>query len=93
VSSVETAPSCCILYNIMRHRTQLYLEDGQYRWLKQQAHGGGSIAGVVRELIDAARSRRPSQTRDPLIRYLLDESPAAGAGESSVETLDQDLYG
>jgi hypothetical protein len=77
----------------MQHRTQLYLDDGQYRWLKQQARGGGSIAGVVRELIDAARSRRPRQTRDPLIRYLLDEPSTEGAGESSVETLDRDLYG
>jgi hypothetical protein len=77
----------------MQHRTQLYLDDGQYRWLKQQARGGGSIAGVVRELIDAARSRRPSQTRDPLIRYLLDELPTEGGGESTVETLDRDLYG
>ncbi len=55
--------------------------------------GGGSIAGVVRELIDAARSRRPSQTRDPLIRYLMDEPPAESSGESTVETLDEDLYG
>jgi hypothetical protein len=50
----------------------------------------------VRELIDAARSRRPSQDRDLLIRYLLEE-PAAetaeGAGGSSVQTLDQDIYG
>ncbi len=77
----------------MQHRTQLYLDDGQYRWLKQQARGGGSIAGVVRELIDAARSRRPSQARDPLIRYLVDEPASGDGGDSTVETLDQDLYG
>lgn len=85
-----------MLYSIMRHRTQLYLDDGQYRWLKQQASQGRSIAEVVRELIDAARSRRPSQVRDPLIRYLLEEPAAAGAegagGGSSVQTLDQDIY-
>jgi hypothetical protein len=77
----------------MQHRTQLYLDDGQYRWLKQQARQGGSIAGVVRELIDAARSRRPNPARDPLIRYLTDEPPAEGAGGSTVQTLDEDLYG
>jgi hypothetical protein len=77
----------------MRHRTQLYLDDGQYRWLKQQARQGGSIAGVVRDLVDAARARRPSQARDPLIRYLVDEPPAEGAAHSTVQTLDRDLYG
>jgi hypothetical protein len=77
----------------MQHRTQLYLDDAQYRWLKQQAHQGGSIAGVVRDLIDTARSRRPSSARDPLIRYLMDESPAGDPGDSTVETLDRDLYG
>jgi hypothetical protein len=77
----------------MQHRTQLYLNDGQYRWLKQQARQGGSIAGVVRDLIDSARSRRPSQARDPLIRYLLDQPPAEGSESSTVQTLDRDLYG
>ncbi|HWY17105.1 MAG TPA: hypothetical protein VNY27_00175 [Solirubrobacteraceae bacterium] len=77
----------------MQHRTQLYLDDGQYRWLKQQARQSGSIAGVVRGLIDAARSRRPNQARDPLIRYLIDEPPADGVGGSTVQTLDEDVYG
>lgn len=78
---------------MQQHRTQLYLDDGQYRWLKQQAGQGGSIAGVVRELIDAARSRRPNPARDPLIRYLIDDPPAEGTGPSTVQTLDEDLYG
>ncbi len=85
-----------MLYTVMRHRTQLYLDDSQYRWLKQQASQGRSIAEIVRELIDAARSRRPSQVRDPLIRHLLEEPAAAeveGAGGTSVQTLDQDIYG
>jgi hypothetical protein len=77
----------------MQHRTQLYLDDAQYRWLKQQARQGGSIAAVVRELIDRARSRRPNHDRDSLIRYLVDEPPTKGSGSSSVQTLDQDLYG
>jgi hypothetical protein len=77
----------------MQHRTQLYLDEGQYRWLKQQARRGGSIAAVVRELIDTARARRPDSAGDPLIRYLTDEPPAEGAGDSTVQTLDRDLYG
>lgn len=77
----------------MSHRTQLYLDDGQYRWLKQQARHGGSIAAVVRELIENARSRRPDPARDSLISYLIDEPPAAGSGSSTVRTLDEDLYG
>lgn len=77
----------------MTHRTQLYLDESQYRWLKQRASKGGSIAGVVRELIEAARSRRPEAASDPLIGYLMDEPPAEGSGGSSVRTLDEDLYG
>lgn len=77
----------------MAHRTQLYLDDGQYRWLRQRARERGSIAAVVRELIDAARSRTSDVTADPLIRYLKDEDPADGATVTTVQTLDQDLYG
>ena len=77
----------------MRHRTQLYLDDSQYRWLKQRAQREGSIARVVRDLIDTARSHRPSLAHDPLIRYLIDEPPGEGAHGSTVQTLDEDLYG
>lgn len=82
-----------MLYDAMAHRTQLYLDETQYRWLKQQAGRRGSIAAVVRELIDAARAQRPSVDSDPLIRYLKDEPPSEGGRPSSVETLDRDLYG
>ena len=82
-----------MLYDVMRHRTQLYLDPDQYRWLRQRAGRRGSIAAVVRELIDEARSRRPSATDDPLIRYLAEETPANAGAPSTVETLDRDLYG
>lgn len=82
-----------MLYSGMAHRTQLYLDEGQYRWLKQRAGERGSVAAVVRELIDAARARKPSRASDPLIRYLKDEPPAGGGTASTVETLDRDLYG
>lgn len=83
-----------LYYSIVaRHRTQLYLDEDQYRWLKRRANGG-SIAGVVREMIDAERDQEPRMEDDPLIRYLLYEPPDHGhTGPSSVETIDQDLYG
>jgi hypothetical protein len=77
----------------MTHRTQLHLEDDQYRWLQRRAGAKGSIAKVVRDLIDAARSRRPSPTTDPLIDYLLYEEPGDSGAPSTVQDLDRDIYG
>jgi hypothetical protein len=82
-----------MLYSTMGHRTQLYLDESQYRWLKRRAGERGSIAGVVRELIDGARAPRPDAAPDPLISYLAEEAPADGGADSTVETLDHDLYG
>jgi hypothetical protein len=81
------------LYYSMRHRTQLYLDEGQYRWLKQRAGAAGSIAAVVRELIDAERSRGVDPAIDPLLSYLVDEAPGRGRKGTSVSSLDRDLYG
>jgi hypothetical protein len=81
------------LYYSMRHRTQLYLDEGQYRWLKQRAGEAGSIAGVVRELIDAERARGLDPAADPLLSYLVDETPGKGREKTSVSTLDLDIYG
>jgi hypothetical protein len=80
------------LYYSMRHRTQLYLDEGQYRWLKRRAGEAGSIAAVVRALIDAERARGVGST-DPLLSYLVDEEPGKGREGTSVSTLDRDLYG
>jgi hypothetical protein len=82
-----------MLYSVMPHRTQLYLEDDQYRWLQRRAGNKGSIAGVVRDLIDAARDRRPNPAADPLIDYLLNEEPDYSGTVSTVQDLDRDLYG
>jgi hypothetical protein len=82
-----------MLYNSMKHRTQLYLDEGQHRWLKQQAGRSGSIAAVVRELIDSARSRQLDAAADPLLSYLVAERPSSGRAKTSVTTLDRDLYG
>jgi hypothetical protein len=84
-----------LYYSTMaRHRTQLYLDEDQYRWLKRRANGN-SIAGVVRELIDAEREREPepSMEDDPFIQYLLYAPPFHTGVPSTVETIDQDIYG
>jgi len=82
-----------MLYYSMKHRTQLYLDESQYRWLRQQAGESGSIAAVVRELIDAERARRLDASADPLLRYLVEEEPGHGRKGTSVGSLDRDLYG
>jgi hypothetical protein len=82
-----------MLYDSMKHRTQLYLDDAQHRWLRQRAGKSGSIAAVVRELIDAERTRRPDPAADPLLSYLVADAPGRGLEETSVATLDRDLYG
>lgn len=82
-----------MLYDSMKHRTQLYLDDAQHRWLRRRAGKSGSIAAVVRELIDAERARRPDLAGDPLLGYLVEDAPGRGREETSVTTLDRDLYG
>ena len=82
-----------MLYSSMKHRTQLYLDEGQYHWLRQRAGKSGSIAAVVRELIDAERGRLADPAGDPLLRFLVDEAPGKGREGTSVSTLDRDLYG
>jgi hypothetical protein len=81
-----------MLYYSMKHRTQLYLDEGQYRWLKQRAGEAGSIAAVVRDLIDAERARGVDPATDPLLSYLVDEAPGKGREGTSVSSLDRDLY-
>ncbi|MEX0873630.1 MAG: hypothetical protein WD646_11190 [Actinomycetota bacterium] len=74
------------------HRTQLYLDEAQYRWLKRRSEDAGSIAAVVRELIDTARGASGTAEDDPFLRYLLIEAPGRGPSDTTVETLDEDLY-
>jgi hypothetical protein len=88
-----SADPLSMLYSSMKHRTQLYLDDAQYRWLRQRAGKSGSIAAVVRELIDAERGRRADPAADPLLSYLVGDAPARGRESTSVTTLDRDLYG
>ena len=52
----------------------------------------GIIKGAM-NLIDAERARRPDSAADPLLSYLVEEPPGRGREETSVRTLDRDLYG
>lgn len=93
IGAAMTTGAALMLYSSMKHRTQLYLDEGQYRWLRQRAGRSGSIAAVVRELIDAERVRLADPAADPLLRFLVDESPGRGREGTSVSTLDRDIYG
>jgi hypothetical protein len=92
ISAIPTVDQPMLYYS-MKHRTQLYLNEAQYRWLKGRAGKSGSIAAVVRELIESERLRRPDVAEDPLLRYLVAEAPGKGREDTSVTTLDRDLYG
>lgn len=80
----------------LTHRTQLFLTDRQYRWLKLRAGSAGSIAAVVRDWIDAELESGSDLHDDPAIKFLLegpkDTDGSRGAYEQMNE-IDQLLYG
>jgi hypothetical protein len=77
----------------LRHRTQLFLTDEQYRWLKIKAGNSGSIAAVVRDWIDSEIEPGPDLRDDPFIRWMLEEPGFSNGIPSSVETIDEEIYG
>jgi hypothetical protein len=77
----------------LTHRTQLFLTDEQYRWLKIKAGSAGSIAQVVRDWIESEMEPGPDLRDDPAIRFLLEGPRGTGGASSSVMTIDDDLYG
>jgi len=73
-----------------QRKVQLYLTEEQYRFLKQRAGERGSLAAVVRELIDAA-DRPADPTTDPFYRHLV--SPRKGSGRAyAAEKAKRELY-
>lgn len=59
-------------------KLQLYVTERQYRWLRQRAATRGSIAAVVRDLID--RSHSPDDPEDdPFFRHVMAERPGSGS--------------
>ncbi len=74
------------------HRTQLHLDEERYRYLSLQAKAEGkSIAQVVRDLIDAARSK-PSKKwlKDPIWNMV---GAFEGDGSAVAENHKDYLYG
>lgn len=71
-------------------KVQLYVTEEQYRLLKQRASRRGSIAQVVRDLIEA--SVGPADPKaDPFYRYLLGEKEGSGRPYRA-ERAKRDLY-
>lgn len=71
-------------------KLQLYVTEEQYRLMKQRAGEGGSIAQVVRDLIDEA-GQPSAPMGDPFYRHLL--SPKEGSGRTyAAEEAKRDLY-
>ncbi len=71
-------------------RVQLYLEPEQYQFLVREAKKEGSIAAVVRKLIDEAI--RPGKIKEDPIGKLA-ELAAEGGPEDLSEKHDRYIYG
>lgn len=71
-------------------RLQLYLEPEQYQFLVREAKREGSVAGVVRNLIDE-KLRAKKLADDPIGR--LGSLAASGAPEDLSSRHDEYLYG
>ena len=71
-------------------KLQLYVTERQYRLLKQRAGEQGSIAAVVRDLID--RSSVPADAElDPFLQHVIAEKE--GSGEPyDADDAKRDLY-
>ena len=67
-----------------RRKLQLYLTERQYMLLKRRAGERGSIAAVVRDLID--RSAMPGDAEaDPFFQHVMSEQPGSGQGYDAQE--------
>jgi len=71
-------------------KLQLYVTEEQYRLLKRRADDVGSIAGVVRELIDRSTAL-PDPESDPFYEHVLADRPGS-ARRYGAERAKRDLY-
>ena len=53
-----------------KHRTQIYLNEREYQYLKQQAEKEGSIAKVIRNLIDEKLKVPENYKDDPFYKWV-----------------------
>ena len=58
-------------------KIQLYLTEQQYQVLKQRAGDSGSIAGAVRDLVDASGAPADPHA-DPFFQFLTREKKPSG---------------
>jgi hypothetical protein len=71
-------------------KLQLYVTQQQYRLLKQRAAERGSIAQVVRDLIDAAGAPADPEL-DPFYQHLMAEKEGSATAYSA-EDAKRELY-
>jgi hypothetical protein len=76
---------------IKTRRTQLYLEESFYQFLKKEARKYGSIAAVVRRLIEEKMRMVGEYKEDPIFK--LGENPGSSGFKDVSEYHDQYLYG
>jgi hypothetical protein len=73
------------------HRTQIMLDEPQYRFLLDEARrGGSSIAAVIRRLVAEHMAQRGPQEEDPLERII---GIAASGGGVAEADHDRIVYG
>lgn len=71
-------------------KLQLYVTERQYRLLRQRAVQRGSIAGVVRDLIDQSAAPTEVET-DPFYQHVA--APKDGSGQAyDAQEAKRDLY-
>jgi hypothetical protein len=71
-------------------KLQLYVTERQYRLLRQRAAQRGSIAGVVRDLIDQSAAPAEVET-DPFFQHVA--APKDGSGQTyDAQEAKRDLY-
>ncbi len=82
----------CHIYIMLNHRTQIYLEQGQYELLRSRARREGkSLASLIREALDEYLGRKGPRGRlDPLRRVI---GIGEGDGAAVAENVEDFLYG
>ncbi|WP_287963481.1 ribbon-helix-helix protein, CopG family [Alcanivorax sp.] len=73
------------------HRTQIQLEERQYRYLKAKARRSGkSISALLRELVDDQIREQDKRGNDSLLEIV---GMAEGPADSTARRHDDYLYG
>jgi hypothetical protein len=74
------------------HRTQIYLDEGQYEMLRSRARREGkSLAAIIRDILDAyLSSARMPVAEDPFRRVI---GVGMGDGSAVAENYEDYLYG